>query len=41
LIESLQLKGKKEFKKEHKQIKKDFDTYVLKSNIVKRKFLRL
>ncbi|MEN8124288.1 MAG: hypothetical protein ABFR32_04095 [Bacteroidota bacterium] len=37
LIESLQLKGKKEFKKEHKQIEKDFETYVLKFKYVKKK----
>ena len=41
LIESLQLKGKKEFKKEHKQIEKDFDTYVLKFKYCKKKIFKI
>jgi len=37
LIESSLLKGKKEFKKEHKEIEIDFETYVLKFKYVKKK----
>ncbi len=41
LIESSQLKGKKEFKKEHKQIEKDFDAYILKFNYCKKKIFKI
>lgn len=41
LIESLRLKGEKEFKKEHKKIKQDFETYVLKFKYVKKKIFKI
>ncbi len=41
LIESLQLKGKKEFKKEHKRIKSEFDHYSLNLKYVKKKIFSM
>ena len=41
LLESLQLKGKKELVKEHKSIQKDFEAFHLKFKFVKRKIFNM
>lgn len=41
LIESSKFKGKKGYKKEHKKIEKDFDTYVLNFKYVKKKIFKI